>query len=495
MINIKNTLLKKTGIIPVIALSVALGASLANNISSHSPVYAGDQKAAVAENRAALHGLEDAFASIVDGVGPSVVKITSEMKPTAAARTNRLPGGGEDFFKGFPFPFAAPETPDTNEPAPQATGTGVIVRSDGYVLTNDHVVGGADVVTVKLKDGREFKGKVIRDQKSDLALVKIDATGLPAAKLGESRKVRVGSWAIAIGSPFGLDQTVTVGVVSAVKRQEAIENKFYPDLIQTDASINPGNSGGPLVNIDGEVIGVNTLIRASMGGGNIGIGFAIPVDTAKFVMNQLIDHGKVTRGYLGIVPIDLNPNDAASYGVAHGALVQTVSSGGPADKAGILPDDVIIELDGRQITDALQLRNVLESTIPGTTIKVVVVRNKVEKTYNVKIEQFKEREVAEQTAPTINKFGFSVDDLSSDIISDLKLPKDIKGVIITEVDPRSKAAKAGLRGGMVITHANWTITASVADFENVVKSLKSGDILRLRIRSTDGTSVIKIPID
>ena len=343
----------RAGPILLIVLAVALGASLATNLSGRDAAYATDQKTVTQQQRAALYELQNAFTSLVDEVLPSVVSI--ESKWTNGSRA--VPREFEDFFKEFPFPFPFPQPkqPDTPDQQPSLTsyGSGVIVRSDGYILTNDHVVGGADKVTVKLKDGREFQGIVSRDPRSDLALVKIDARNLPAAKLGDSSKVKAGSWAIAVGSPFELDQTVTVGVVSAIGRQgvasDGDETRFYPNLIQTDASINPGNSGGPLINIDGEVIGINTLIRASFDRGNIGIGFAIPVNTAKFVLDQLIEHGKVTRGYLGIKPTDVTPKGAERYGTKEGSLVQSVEVSSPADKAGVQVEDVIVEFDGKKM--------------------------------------------------------------------------------------------------------------------------------------------------
>ena len=376
MNRLKTLLSGHIGLILIIALGMALVISLAANFSGRNVAYATDQKIASQEQRAGLYDLQNAFTSLVDEVLPSVVSIESKH----AGDTKQTMQGFEDFFKDFPFPFAfpRPETPDTPRQMPDRMvhGSGVIVRSDGYILTNDHVVGGAEKVTVQLKDGREFQGTVTRDLRSDLAVVKIDARNLPAANLGDSSKIKVGSWAIAIGSPFELDQTVTVGVVSAIGRQgtasDETKTRFYPNLIQTDASINPGNSGGPLVNIDGEVIGVNTLIRSTFGG-NVGIGFAIPINTAKFVLDQLITQGKVTRGYLGFVPVDLTPRDKERYGVKEGALVKSVRATTPADKAGLQVEDVIVKFDGKSVSNEIQLRDLIAATPPGKKITVVVL--------------------------------------------------------------------------------------------------------------------------
>jgi serine protease Do len=479
--------------IPIIVLSLVLGAFLAVSFSNHNTAYAADRQTVSSQQRAVLHDLQDGLTSIVEQVSPSVVRITSEMKPKSP--TTRQPGN--DLFKNFPFPFSMPEPegPDEQQVPAQAMGTGVIVTSDGYILTNDHVVGGAESVTVKLKDGREFHGKVVEDPKSDLALVKIDATGLPAAKLGDASRIKVGSLAIAIGNPFGLDESVTFGVVSAIKRSESVENRYYANLIQTDASINPGNSGGPLVSIDGEVIGINTLIRSSMGGGSIGIGFAIPIDTAKFVMSQLMAHGKVTRGYMGIVPSDLSPSDQKNYGVTSGAFVSSVAAGGPADKAGIQPEDVIIEVDGKKVADQLQLRNILESLAPGRTVKVVVVRNKEQKTIDVKVAVYKEQRLANAEPASENKMGFTVDEVTPEQLADAKLPANTKGVIVSEVNPSSQAARNGVSRGDIITRVNDLPVTSVSEFEAATKNLKPSSTVRLWVRSSEGTALLKFTLE
>jgi serine protease Do len=242
----------------------------------------------------------------------------------------------------------------------EASGSGVIVRSDGYILINDHVVAGADRVTVTLLDGRQFPGKVFRDPKSDLALIKINADNLPAAQLADSDSVRIGQWALAFGSPFALNDTMTVGVVSSLNRREEIgeggTNRLYPILIQTDASINPGNSGGPLVDVYGRVVGVNVAIE-SPSGGNVGIGFAIPANTARFIMDQLISKGAVTRGYLGLAPASLSYEDQQRYNIKQGALVTEVQDGTPAAKAGFQVEDVIVRYDNKLVAGEATFRD------------------------------------------------------------------------------------------------------------------------------------------
>ena len=479
MDRMKTLLSGRAGLVLLIALSMALGMSLAANFSGRDAAYAVDQKTTIQQHRAVLHQLQDAFTSIVEEVLPSVVSITVTRTVETGAAMDF-----EDLFKGFPFPIPRPETPE-KQPY-KSCGSGVIVRSDGYILTNDHVVGGAEKVTVTLKDGREFEGAVSRDPRSDLAIVKIDAKNLPAAKLGDSSKVKVGSWAIAIGSPFQLDQTVTLGVVSATGRQAAAPEGtgFYPNLIQTDASINPGNSGGPLVNIDGEVTGINTLIQSSFGGGNIGIGFAIPANTAKFVLDQLITTGKVTRGYLGIEPEDVTPKRAEQYGVKEGVFVSKVEVNSPAYKAGLQVEDIIIELDGKKVSNEIQFRDMVAATPPGRQVSIVVVRNEAQKTLTVTVSEPPPIETAEETpAETVAKLGFNVANVTPEIAKRYDLDEDTKGVVVTKVSQGSSAARAGVRPGQVVFHANDKPINTVADFNAATKDLKSGDTLRLRVRT------------
>lgn len=492
MDRIKTLLRGRAVLALIIALSIALGMSLAVNLSNRDTAYAADQKTTAQQHRAALHELQDAFTSVVDEVLPSVVSITS----TRTVETNGTMPGFEDFFKDFPFPIPRPEMPEKRQD--KSFGSGVIVRPNGYILTNDHVAGGADKVTVTLKDGRKFEGTVSRDPRSDLTVVKIDAKNLPAAKLGDSSKVKVGSWAIAIGNPFGLDQTVTLGVVSATGRQAVVAEGagFYPNLIQTDASINLGNSGGPLVNTDGEIIGINTLIRSSFGGGSIGIGFAIPANTAKFVLEQLIATGKVTRGYLGIKPEDLTPDRATLYGVKEGAFVRTVEVGSPADKAGFQVEDVITEFDGKKVSNEIQFREMVAATPPGKQVSVFVVRDKAQKMLTVTLGEPPPLEAAEETPPESGaKLGFSVANITPELAKKYELEEGVKGAVVTKVSPGSSAAREGVRPGHVIIRANDRPINTVEDFNAATKGLKSGDTLRLRTRTKERVDLIIIEID
>lgn len=494
MDRLRSTLSGRAGVMLTVILSMALGMSLAAAFMGRDAAYAVDDKTAAKQQRAALYDLESAFTSLADEVLPSVVSITGEV----TVDTPQIPWFDEEFFKEFPFPFGRP---DTNTPAPRKTpvyGSGVIVRSDGYILTNDHVVGGAEEVKVILKDGKEFKGTVLRDPRSDLALVKIDAKNLPAAKLADSSKVKVGQWAIAIGSPFGYDQTVTVGVVSGLARQAEAPGGagFYPNLIQTDASINPGNSGGPLVNIDGEVIGINTLIR-STSGGNIGIGFAIPSNTAKFVMEQLIAHGKVVRGYLGIRPANLTAKTAERYGVKEGAFVQSVEVGSPADKAGLQVEDVIVEIDGKPIRNEIELRDTMAATPPGKQVNVVVVRDKARKTLKVTVGEAPDN-VAQsepQRQDGTSKLGLTVENITPALAERYNLGEGMQGVVVTKVNPAGPAAQAGVQAGMVVTRVNDSRVRSVAEFNAATKSLKKGDTVRLVLQTKERRVLVEFEVE
>lgn len=478
---------KNPSLIVVCVLSIALGFSLAANFYSH----AGNAAIAAAPVDLSQSSWRTAFEDVAEKLAPSVVFITSEKDVTIQEWD---PFGDLDDF--FNWPFGGRRrlpAPQPRKETQKATGSGFIVRSDGYIITNNHVVAGADRVTVKLQDGREFKGKVFLDPNTDLAVVKIDATGLPAVTFADSDKVKVGQWAMAIGNPFGLRNTVTVGVVSQIRRETDSGFEGYPEAIQTDAAINPGNSGGPLVDLDGKVIGVNFMIYSTTRQ-SAGIGFAIPSNTVKTVVNQLIEKGKVVRGYLGLMPTDLTPATKQVYGVQKGALVESVEADSPADKAGIKESDVITKVDGKEISSALDLRKAIQAITPGTTVKLTVVRDKVERTITVKVGE----------APTVGqdnkgeadggKLGVTVKTLTPDLARQLGVRRNV-GVVVQSVEQGSAADRAGIQPNDVITKINTTPITNVTTFNDAMKKLKSGDTAVLVVLRGPSSAILQVTLD
>lgn len=423
--------------------------------------------------KAALTILQDAFTEIADEVEPTVVTVSSSkaLKSSDGTSLNRGFGG----------------------PAPRSvgTGTGVIVRKDGWILTNDHVVSGADRVTVKFHDGREVIGTVLRDPRSDLALVKVDVKGsLPVAKLGDSDKVKIGQWAIAIGSPYKFEGSLSVGVISSLQRRQEIEDvsapsrgRLYPNMIQTDAAINPGNSGGPLCNIYGEVVGINTAIQSPQSqGGSIGIGFAIPINAAKFVMNQLLEKGKVTYGYLGVSPTSVTPKQALALKVDAGALIyRDPPTSSPAGKAGIKAGDVITAIGGKPVRSENDLRTIVSQTAPTSTVEIKLVRSGNVKVVSATLEKADDEAIPasskQQDKPSL---GLDVDKLTERLADNAGVPHSTLGVYVKGVDPNSSAAdEEDLSEGSVIVSINDLETPTVEAFQNAIALLKPGEQVRV----------------
>lgn len=479
MRSVWNSVTKEKNLLLICILSIGLGFSLAANFYNHS-----EKPAIAAQNMGISGDWRTTFVNIADQLGPSVVNITSEKTIQQASSPF------DDFFAPFGMQSAPRKETET------ATGTGVIIRSDGYILTNNHVVAGADRVTVMLKDGREFKGKVFRDSRTDLAVVKIDAKDLPAAQFADSDKVKVGQWVAALGSPYGLRNTLTVGVVSAIRKQASDKDTFskvYPEAIQTDASINPGNSGGPLVDTDGKIVGINFMIFSSSGA-NAGVGFAIPSNTAKFIANQLIEKGKVVRGYFGLIPKDLTPGLAKYYGATKGALVESVDKGSPADKGGIKSGDVITKIDGKEIDSAIDLRHTVQAIAPGTVVKVVAIRNKTERVLSVKLDEAPN--TSDETAnDDVDKVGVTVQALTPQIAKQLGIDENTTGVLVQKVEPGSAAERAGIQVKDVITEVDNMPITSVASFLKAAKALKSGDTAVVVILRDNRNEIIEMPID
>jgi serine protease Do len=406
-------------------------------------------------------GDHSSFSPIVKKVNPGVVKVVT----TARVRNTSF-GDGQDqdnffrhFFGGDPFQGRTPRR-NNSMPRQEGVGSGVIVTKDGYILTNNHVVDGADEVKVSLQDGREFTAKVVgRDPKSDVAVIKISASDLPAVAIANSDNVEVGDVVLAIGNPFGIGQTVTTGIVSATGRAGAL-GLDYEDFIQTDAAINPGNSGGALVDAEGRLIGINTAIL-SRSGGNQGIGFAIPANLARDVMTSLVKDGRVTRGYLGVMIQDVTPSLAREFKLkdAEGALVGDVTAGSPAEKAGLKDGDIITQLNGKKVTDSRHLKLEVARCQPGEKVTMSILRDGSSKTIDVVPKEMPGTEQLAKSGGSDNEDngtlnGVGVADLDGRMRQQYELPENVKGVVITEVSPDSKAAEAGLQPGDVIQEIN-----------------------------------------
>jgi serine protease Do len=440
-----------------------------------------------------------AFENVASIITPSVVNIKAVSKPKKKSEASQSRARdpffeqfreffGDDFVERFGGPQQAPGRPDA-----QNAGTGVIVSSDGRILTNNHVVEGADEITVQLADGRTFKAKKVgSDPRSDLAVIKIKATGLTPAKLGSSDTLKIGEWVVAAGNPFGLDNSITAGIVSA-KGRSILGSGQYEDFIQTDAAINPGNSGGPLVNLRGEVIGINTAIF-SRSGGYMGIGFAIPVNMAKHVMESLIDSGKVVRGWLGVAIQPVTEEAARSFGYksTDGALVGGVEDGTPAGKAGIRQGDIITQIDDLQIKNVNQLRNHIAALKPGTSVRIKLFRNGDTESVKVKIGELPAEfsnmppEASEPDSGSTLDMGISVEPLTEQLAKKLGSKKR-SGVVINGIKPGSAAESAGLRPGDVVISVNNQKIESVPELEEALKDadLKKGARLVVETRGME----------
>jgi serine protease Do len=464
------------------ALVAVAAASLGGAVSWH---YATEHATAPITVQAQGGAPTLTFAPMVRKIAPAVVNISSTRLVRTSNRNRRgQPQTPEDFFGqlfggGGRFP-GIPEQPRREG----GVGSGVIVSNDGYILTNDHVVSKADEVKVSLPDRREFTAKVIgTDPNTDIAVLKIEGRNLPTVPIGSARPA-VGDLALAIGNPFGLGQTVTMGIVSATGRG-GLNIEQYEDFIQTDAAINPGNSGGALVNPHGELIGINTAILAGGGGGNQGIGFAIPVAMAREVMDQLVKTGKVVRGYMGAQIQDVTPNLAKAFKLdsPNGAVLTSIEPGTPAEKAGLQAGDVVTAVNGESITDSNSLRLRISRTAPGTPVRLTVQRAEGPKEITVTLGQLPSQSIDEEGQPDLRGGartpleGVSVDELDAQTARQLQIPTSVKGVIVTDVDVASSAYSAGLRRGDVIQSVNRKPVATVSEFETAVG--RGGTVLLL----------------
>ena len=468
-----------------IVMSLA-GLGVAAGLASQSHAAERIDRNAKISISAAANDLSDAFRKVSTEVTPAVVSVNSiktvrAMHGTGSLRSPLLDSPferhfGDDFFKFF----AQPSVPRGY--VREGLGTGVIVGADGYILTNNHVVDGADEVSVELSDHRTFKASVVgTDPKTDIAVVKINGKNLSTAVLGDSDRLEVGEWVAAVGNPFGLTSTITAGIVSAKGRsQVAISD--YEDFIQTDAAINPGNSGGPLVNLAGEVIGINTAI-ASRTGGYQGIGFAIPINMAKSIMDSLINDGHVVRGFLGVGIQPLNEGLADSFGFhgTDGALIGEVSSGSPADQAGLKQGDIVVRFDHRDIATVNELRNLVASTKPGKTVAVEVFRDGTKETLHVRIGELNDQSAAAAAPDASTNLGLSVSELAPEVARSLGL-RGTEGVLVTAVDPVGLAARAGIAVEDVIVSVQGRDVRTEKDFWSLIDQYDLSKGIRLVVQ-------------
>lgn len=491
----------------VLALLVAgtvYGPSLAGRVAY--AVEAGKTDAARARlaELSKLDRMSELFRTVSKVVRPAVVEVRVTKRVKVA-----VPEMFDDFFRrhfGPDSPFG-PRRPDrpNEKPKPRerefftrGLGSGVIVNAkNGYILTNHHVIASADEVEVVLADKRSFKTEWIRsDLKSDVAVIKIKADKLIQAPLGSSDKMAVGDWVLAIGAPEGLDQTVTAGIISAKGRTTG--GRGYEDFLQTDAAINRGNSGGPLVNMRGEVIGINTAI-VSRTGMNVGIGLAIPADMAKGIMDQLIKTGKVTRGYFGVAIQNVDEKLAKTFALktTKGVLVTQVAASSPADKAGLKERDFIISVGGKETPDVNHLRNTVAALAPGATVPVEVYRDGKKRTLKVKIgiqpadmaAALRGESSGDQPGKgQAEAYGLTVQALSEELAKTYGYEKPIKGVVITDIKPTSSATVSGLRKGMVITHVYDKAVTSVAEFNKAMSAKDAKEGARVRVMTPEGAA-------
>jgi serine protease Do len=498
-----KTLLQKTLATGVLALVGGTAIYLANNYAfgdspkaqTKAPVHVTVNEAPLSRDTRATAS----FSPVVKRSAPSVVNIfTTKKVKNQMAEMN--PFFNDPRFRQF---FGTPDLESQGNRSPRmlkqtSLGSGVVVTEDGYILTNNHVVDGADEVMVMLeKDRKEYIAKIVgRDPKTDLAVLKIEARSLPYATFADSDKTEVGDVVLAIGNPFGIGQTVTSGIISA-KGRGGMGIEAYEDFLQTDAAINPGNSGGALIDAEGRVVGINTAIL-SRTGGNHGVGFAVPSNLVRLVMDQLIKDGHVVRGFLGVAIQDVNADLAKQFNLPEpkGALVGEVNSGSAAANANMKDGDIIIEFDGKQVPDSRNLRLMVANTAPGKKVDVKVMRDGKEKTLHVTLKALPENELAasgktNSAENTDALQGVAVSDLNPMLRRQFNLPSAVHGAIITEVDPNSAAYEAGIRPGMVLQEINRKPVASAEDAVKFSKNVKDKQVL-VRLWANGGSRYLVV---
>ena len=439
-----------------------------------------------------VDGVRTSYADVVEKTSAAVVRIEAEHK-NRSARTETQPQIPEDFFRQFPMPRANP-----GPRLERGVGSGVIVSADGTILTNNHVVEGAEKITIQMSDDKTFDAKIVgSDKPSDLAVLKIETTNLPFLTLGNSDNVRIGDIVLAIGNPLGIGQSVTAGIISAKGRRTGLsDGSSFEDFLQTDAPINRGNSGGALVNLNSELIGINSqILSGGPSGGNIGIGFSIPSNMAKTVMEQLLKDGRVRRGMLGINIQNITDDTAKALELTDrsGVLVSNVKSGSAADKAGVKRGDIITSINGEKIEDSNVLRNKVAGTLPGTEIKLTILRDGAAKELTATLEEFNIETAAGKDGPAGpgaepgregegGKLGLSLQPVTPQLERQLQLDPGTEGLVVTDVDPDGVAADAGIERGDVILEINRKSVKSVEEVQSALESTGTRPILLLITR-------------
>jgi serine protease Do len=485
----------KLGGVLLVVVGVMIGATVFSHMNSSTrpeavgaPEPAGEQATAAATDRPlrSLHDLSQAFVDVAKESTPTVVTVFTE-------RVMKVPQGWagspfEDFFSEF---FGSPRRgqPEEREYRQTGLGSGVVVSADGYIITNNHVIREADSVFVRFSDERTLAARLIgSDPKTDIAVLKVEAKELPAMPFGNSDELEVGEWVLAIGSPLSpnLAHTVTQGIVSA-KGRSNVGLAEYEDFIQTDAAINPGNSGGALINLNGELVGINAAI-ASRTGGYQGIGFAVPINMARQVMTSIIEHGTVVRGWLGVYiqNVDETMAKAMDLPSAEGVLVSDLSEGGPAEKAGIKPEDVVLKVGGKKIADTIRFRNEIASMAPGKKVDLEILRDGKKRTITVELGTLDAAEAgaggSEQLADVL---GFQVAPFDENAAERYGLKSSLEGVVVIDIDPASQAARVGLNVGDLIVGVNKQRIRNQAEFAQVLGNAKKGETVLLRIMRQD----------
>lgn len=486
---------RKFLIILLIAASAFISSCKTGLLGGDAPVV--NQQPAAPAAPVVIDGMRTSYADVVEKTSAAVVRIEAEHKEKAPQQQqmqgNPLnPFGGDDFFKQFPQQKPQNQRPQIE----RGLGSGVIASADGTILTNFHVVDGAEKITVLMSDNKSYDAKIVgSDQPSDLAVLKIEAQNLPFLTLGNSDNVRVGDIVLAIGNPLGIGQTVTAGIISAKGRRTGLSDGSYEDFLQTDAPINRGNSGGALVNLNSELIGINSQILSPGGanGGNIGIGFSIPSNMAKTVMEQLLKDGKVHRGMLGIGIQNITDDIAKALDLKDttGILVSSVKAGSAADKAGIKRNDIVIAINGEKIEDSNVLRNKVAGTMPGNSIKITIIRDGKEQEFTATLDEFDGKAAklggsdkgTDEDGPAGKdqggKLGFSLQPVTPQIAKQLGLESDSEGLVVTDLDPRGVAAEAGIARGDVILEINRKAVNAVADVKAAIDAAGARPLLLL----------------